>query len=108
MDRHHPGAGQAWRRALDITGVSDFRGVQVRLGEVLAWRKLLQGLSDSAARTPVPWVDGAEDFANYCTAASSRLLPATTAILARFPRATAGALSEKTFLTVTGHAVNSE
>ena len=46
-------------KALDITGVSDFRGVQSRLGEVLAWRNLFWGLSDAAARNPVPWRDGA-------------------------------------------------
>ncbi|MGW5717607.1 4-hydroxyphenylacetate 3-hydroxylase family protein [Amycolatopsis sp. NPDC003865] len=45
-------------KALEITGVSDFRGVQSRLGEVLAWRNLLWGLSDAAARNPVPWRNG--------------------------------------------------
>ena len=46
-------------KALDITGARDFRGVQTRLGEVLAWRNLFWGLSDAAARNPVPWHDGA-------------------------------------------------
>ncbi|MGV9359287.1 4-hydroxyphenylacetate 3-hydroxylase family protein [Amycolatopsis sp. NPDC003731] len=46
-------------KALDITGVSEFRGVQTRLGEVLAWRNLFWGLSDAAARNPVPWRGGA-------------------------------------------------
>ncbi|MGW4065077.1 4-hydroxyphenylacetate 3-hydroxylase N-terminal domain-containing protein [Amycolatopsis sp. NPDC004747] len=46
-------------KALEITGVQDFRGVQTRLGEVLAWRNLFWGLSDAAARNPVPWHDGA-------------------------------------------------
>jgi two-component FAD-dependent monooxygenase len=45
-------------KALEITGVADFRGVQSRLGEVLAWRNLFWGLSDAAARNPVPWRDG--------------------------------------------------
>ncbi|WP_082166847.1 4-hydroxyphenylacetate 3-hydroxylase family protein [Nocardiopsis sp. RV163] len=45
-------------RALEITGTHDFRGVQSRLGEVLAWRNLFQGLADAAARNPVPWRDG--------------------------------------------------
>jgi 4-hydroxyphenylacetate 3-monooxygenase len=45
-------------KALEITGVSDFRGVQSRLGEVLAWRNLFWGLSDAAARNPVPWRNG--------------------------------------------------
>ena len=46
-------------KALEITGTADFRGVQSRLGEVLAWRNLLWGLSDAAARNPVPWKNGA-------------------------------------------------
>jgi len=46
-------------KALDITGTADFRGVQTRLGEVLAWRNLFWGLSDAAARNPIPWTNGA-------------------------------------------------
>lgn len=46
-------------KALEITGTQDFRGVQTRLGEVLAWRNLFWGLSDAAARNPVKWRDGA-------------------------------------------------
>lgn len=46
-------------KALDLTGTSGFRGVQARLGEVLAWRNLFWALSDAAARNPVPWKDGA-------------------------------------------------
>ncbi|MGH3662379.1 MAG: 4-hydroxyphenylacetate 3-hydroxylase family protein [Micromonosporaceae bacterium] len=46
-------------KALEITGVKDFRGVQSRLGEVLAWRNLFWALSDAAARNPTPWKDGA-------------------------------------------------
>jgi 4-hydroxyphenylacetate 3-monooxygenase len=46
-------------KALEITGTSEFRGVQSRLGEVLAWRNLFWGLSDAAARNPQQWVDGA-------------------------------------------------
>ncbi|MEO3867432.1 4-hydroxyphenylacetate 3-hydroxylase N-terminal domain-containing protein [Nonomuraea sp. B12E4] len=46
-------------KALDITGTSDFRGVQTRLGEVLAWRNLFWALSDAAARNPIPWENGA-------------------------------------------------
>ncbi|MFB8765243.1 4-hydroxyphenylacetate 3-hydroxylase family protein [Nocardiopsis alba] len=45
-------------KALEITGTSDFRGVRARVGEVLAWRNLFWGLSDAAARNPVPWRDG--------------------------------------------------
>lgn len=46
-------------KALDITGTKDFRGVQTRVGEVLAWRNLFWALSDAAARNPVPWRNGA-------------------------------------------------
>ncbi|MEV5573187.1 4-hydroxyphenylacetate 3-hydroxylase N-terminal domain-containing protein [Spirillospora sp. NPDC052269] len=46
-------------KALELTGTADFRGVQTRLGEVLAWRNLFWGLSDAAARNPVPWRNGA-------------------------------------------------
>ncbi|HUZ23232.1 MAG TPA: 4-hydroxyphenylacetate 3-hydroxylase N-terminal domain-containing protein [Streptosporangiaceae bacterium] len=46
-------------KALEITGTEAFRGVQARLGEVLAWRNLFWGLSDAAARNPVAWKNGA-------------------------------------------------
>jgi aromatic ring hydroxylase len=46
-------------KALEITGTEDFRGVQSRLGEVLAWRNLFWALSDAAARNPVQWKNGA-------------------------------------------------
>jgi 4-hydroxyphenylacetate 3-monooxygenase len=46
-------------RALEITGTKDFRGVQSRIGEVLAWRNLFWALSDAAARNPVEWKNGA-------------------------------------------------
>jgi two-component FAD-dependent monooxygenase len=46
-------------KALDLTGAGGFRGVQSRLGEVLAWRNLFWALSDAAARNPVPWKNGA-------------------------------------------------
>lgn len=46
-------------KAVEITGSSEQRGIQARLGEVLAWRNLFWGLSDAAARKPVEWVNGA-------------------------------------------------
>lgn len=46
-------------KALRITGTREFRGVQTRLGEVIAWRNLFWGLSDAAARNPVLWRNGA-------------------------------------------------
>jgi 4-hydroxyphenylacetate 3-monooxygenase len=42
-------------KALEITGTENFRGVQTRMGEVLAWRNLFWGLSDAAARNPDRW-----------------------------------------------------
>lgn len=43
-------------KALDITGSKDFRGVQARLGEVLAWRNMMWALTDSMAHNPDPWI----------------------------------------------------
>jgi 4-hydroxyphenylacetate 3-monooxygenase len=46
-------------KALELTGTDEFRGVQSRLGEVLAWRNLFWGLSDASVRNPVEWRNGA-------------------------------------------------
>ena len=43
-------------KALDITGSRGFRGVQTRLGEVLAWRNMIWALTDSMAHNPDPWI----------------------------------------------------
>ena len=43
-------------KALDITGSKDFRGVQARMGEVLAWRNMMWALTNSMAHNPDPWV----------------------------------------------------
>jgi 4-hydroxyphenylacetate 3-monooxygenase len=43
-------------KALDITGSNDFRGVQARLAEVLAWRNMMWALTDSMVHNPDPWV----------------------------------------------------
>ena len=40
--------------AVETTGVDQFRGVQVNVGEVMAWRNLFWGLSDAMARTVQP------------------------------------------------------
>jgi 4-hydroxyphenylacetate 3-monooxygenase len=45
-------------KAVDSTGVKDFRGVQAQVGEVLAFRNLFWGLTDAMARTPEPWTPG--------------------------------------------------
>lgn len=46
-------------KAVRINGTDSFRGVQARVGEVIAYRNLFWGLSDAMARTPDPWLDGA-------------------------------------------------
>jgi aromatic ring hydroxylase len=46
-------------KALDLTGTLGFRGVQTRVGEVLAWRNLFWALSDAAARNPTQWKNSA-------------------------------------------------
>jgi 4-hydroxyphenylacetate 3-monooxygenase len=46
-------------KAIECTGVENFRGVQAQVGEVLAWRNLFWGLTEAMARTPTPWVGGA-------------------------------------------------
>jgi 4-hydroxyphenylacetate 3-monooxygenase len=43
-------------KAVEATGAKDFRGVQARIGEVLAWRNLFWALTDAMAKTPEPWV----------------------------------------------------
>lgn len=45
-------------KALDVTGASQFRGVQARLGEILTYRNLFWALTEAMARDPMPWVDG--------------------------------------------------
>ncbi|MBA0124328.1 Pyoverdin chromophore biosynthetic protein pvcC [Haloechinothrix sp. YIM 98757] len=46
-------------KGVEVTGTKDFRGIQTRVGEVLAWRNMFWGLSDAMARTPNEWKDGA-------------------------------------------------
>jgi 4-hydroxyphenylacetate 3-monooxygenase len=46
-------------RALEATGTKDYRGQQVRTGEVIAYRNLFWSLSEAMARKAVPWVNGA-------------------------------------------------
>jgi 4-hydroxyphenylacetate 3-monooxygenase len=40
-------------KAVALTGTKDFRGVQVKVGEVIGWRNLFWGLSDAMVRSPV-------------------------------------------------------
>ena len=46
-------------KALRATGTRGFRGVQANLGEVIAIRNLMWGLSDAMAKSPDPWENGA-------------------------------------------------
>src|SRR3954451_25332894 len=46
-------------KALEATGTKDYRGQQVRTGEVIAYRNLFWSLSSAMARNPMPWVNGA-------------------------------------------------
>jgi len=46
-------------KAVECTGVEQFRGVQAQVGEVLAWRNMFWGLTEAMARAPTPWVGGA-------------------------------------------------
>jgi 4-hydroxyphenylacetate 3-monooxygenase len=45
-------------KALEMTGSKDFRGVQTRVGEVLAWRNLFWALTDAMIANPDEWVGG--------------------------------------------------
>lgn len=45
-------------KALDATGTIKFRGVQVNVGEVLAWRHLFWSLSEAMVRNPTSWENG--------------------------------------------------
>jgi len=42
-------------KAVEATGTKDFRGVQAKVGEVLAWRNMLWGLASAMAREPDTW-----------------------------------------------------
>lgn len=44
-------------KALESTGAKDFRGVQARLGEVVAWRNLFNAIAEAMSHAPVPWGD---------------------------------------------------
>ncbi|MDN5935162.1 MAG: hypothetical protein L0H75_03160, partial [Nitrosospira sp.] len=46
-------------KGVECTGTKDFRGIQVRIGEVLAWRNMFWGLSDAMAACPDDWLGGA-------------------------------------------------
>jgi len=45
-------------KSLALTGTREFRGVQVRLGEVFSWRSTFWSLVETLTRNVVPWVNG--------------------------------------------------
>ena len=45
-------------KAVEATGSSGFRGVQMQIGEILNWRDMFWALSDAMAKSPEPWVGG--------------------------------------------------
>lgn len=46
-------------KATEITGARAFRGVEANIGEVIAWRNMIWGLSDAMAKHGDPWEGGA-------------------------------------------------
>jgi 4-hydroxyphenylacetate 3-monooxygenase len=46
-------------KAVEATGTKDFRGVQSRVGEVIAYRNMFWAFTDSMARNPDPWIGDA-------------------------------------------------
>lgn len=45
-------------KAIEAAGTKDYRGVQSRVGEVLAWRNLFWAITEAMCRNPQPWTDG--------------------------------------------------
>jgi aromatic ring hydroxylase len=46
-------------KATEMTGARAFRGVEANIGEVIALRNMIWGLSDAMATNAVPWAGGA-------------------------------------------------
>jgi len=60
-------------KAVEMTGVQEFRGVQVNVGEVLNWRNLFWSLSDAMCCNVEPW-HGGTVLPNMEAALSYRML----------------------------------
>ena len=45
-------------KATEAAGTRGFRGVEANIGEVIAWRNTMWGLSDAMAKSPEPWASG--------------------------------------------------
>ena len=55
-------------KALEITGTHTFHGVMSRMGEVIAWRNTMWGLSDAMAKSNIPWNGMVQPDARFGTA----------------------------------------
>jgi 4-hydroxyphenylacetate 3-monooxygenase len=64
-------------KAVEATGSKDFRGVQSRVGELIAHRNLFWGLTDSMARNPDPWIGDAV-LPNMASGMAYRVFATTT------------------------------
>ena len=51
-------------KAVDLVGSGDSRHVQASVGEAVAWRNMMWGLTDAMARAPIPWAGGASVLPN--------------------------------------------
>jgi 4-hydroxyphenylacetate 3-monooxygenase len=60
-------------KAVDAVGSADSRAAQAAIGEVIAWRHLFWGLTESMARAPVPWA-GSTVLPNQESAQAYRVL----------------------------------
>jgi 4-hydroxyphenylacetate 3-monooxygenase len=47
-----------WVQAPEVAGTRGFRGVEANIGEVIAWRNTMWGLSDAMAKGAEPWAGG--------------------------------------------------
>src|SRR4029453_15079528 len=63
-------------QALEATGTKDYRGQQVRMGEVVAYRNLFWSLSEAMARNATPWGNG-EVLPNFEAASASPVFSPT-------------------------------
>jgi 4-hydroxyphenylacetate 3-monooxygenase len=52
-------------KGLEAGGTSEFRGVKVRFGEVLAWRNLFWAITDAMCHTPTPWGSAMQPNLDY-------------------------------------------
>ncbi len=63
-------------KAMEAAGTKDFRGQQVRLGELISYRHLFWSLSEAMARNAVPWAGGAVQVDPIAALAYQAVAPA--------------------------------